>query len=230
MQDEAASGAASIGDVKHSYATADHGGWVVLDGRAVSSLTDGQKLAAAYLGWSTSIPDTRGLMPVAASALLSAGSTGGASKIARSALPNVTLSGSVDSTSITHSHASGTLVNSAIGSHSHTISLTTSAAGSHNHSYNMSNGATAVDGSASTASVSAINTSANTGAVADHTHTVSGSTATAAITSPTISGSTADNTASHSHAFTTPSLNGGVTQTDHLPPYVARTEFVYLGS
>ncbi len=33
----------------------------------------------------------------------------------------------------------------------------------------------------------------------------------------------------HTHTYTTPSLNGNVTQTDHLPPYIAFGKFIYLG-
>ncbi len=46
--------------------------------------------------------------------------------------------------------------------------------------------------------------------------------------SHTMIGETADESA-HTHTFTTDSMNGGVTQTDHLPPYIAFGKFIYLG-
>ena len=50
-----------IGDIKQSLATEDHSGWIILNGRAVSTLTDDQQLAASgILGFTTNIPDATG--------------------------------------------------------------------------------------------------------------------------------------------------------------------------
>ena len=47
-----------IGDIKPSYSTADHDGWYLLDGRAITSLpAAAQNNASAILGITTSLPD-----------------------------------------------------------------------------------------------------------------------------------------------------------------------------
>ncbi len=51
--------AGSFGDVKWGYQTADHNGWVLLDGRAVSLLTPSQQAQAANLGLTGNLPDGR---------------------------------------------------------------------------------------------------------------------------------------------------------------------------
>ncbi len=51
---------ATYGDVKSGFQTADHSGWVKLDGRAVSGLTATQKTAAASVGFTTNLPNATG--------------------------------------------------------------------------------------------------------------------------------------------------------------------------
>lgn len=48
-----------VGDVKSGFQTADHNGWVKLDGRAVSTLTVSQQAAAATLGFTANLPDAQ---------------------------------------------------------------------------------------------------------------------------------------------------------------------------
>ena len=51
-------GSSFIGDIKQSLVTEDHSGWIILNGRAVSTLTEDQQLAASgILGFTTNIPD-----------------------------------------------------------------------------------------------------------------------------------------------------------------------------
>jgi len=47
----------TIGDVKFGFQSADHGGWIRLEGRAKSTLTSTQQAAATSLGIGTTIPD-----------------------------------------------------------------------------------------------------------------------------------------------------------------------------
>jgi hypothetical protein len=61
---------------------------------------------------------------------------------------------------------------------------------------------------------SGTNTSTQTTGTGAHAHTLQGNTA---------------DESSHTHSFTTSSINGSVTQTDHLPPYIAFGKFIYLG-
>ena len=53
----APSGPATIGDFKHGFQTGDHGGWIKLNGRAVTTLLPGQQVEAAAFGWTANLPD-----------------------------------------------------------------------------------------------------------------------------------------------------------------------------
>jgi len=48
-----------FGDIKKGLQGSDHGGWVLLDGRLLSSLTTTQQAQAALLGITTNLPDAR---------------------------------------------------------------------------------------------------------------------------------------------------------------------------
>lgn len=50
--------AAPIGGIKQSFKTADHAGWILLNGRAVTTLSVTQRAyALATYGWGTTLPD-----------------------------------------------------------------------------------------------------------------------------------------------------------------------------
>ena len=55
---------ASTGDVKSGFQTTDHNGWILLDGRAISTLTDSQQQAAFALGFTTNIPDAESVVMI----------------------------------------------------------------------------------------------------------------------------------------------------------------------
>jgi hypothetical protein len=57
-------GGAILGDVKSGFQTADHNGWVKLDGRAVSTLTASQQTNAASLGFTANLPNAGGAVPM----------------------------------------------------------------------------------------------------------------------------------------------------------------------
>ena len=48
---------ATIGDVKSGFQTADHAGWLILNGRGVETLTETQQVASQSLGFANNIPD-----------------------------------------------------------------------------------------------------------------------------------------------------------------------------
>jgi hypothetical protein len=90
-----ANGGHIIGDIKQGLQTDDHNGWVKLDGRATSSLTSSQGLAAASIGISgSSIPDARNkvLMSRVGGSVNSTGGNNNVT-IAKSNLPNYNMSG-----------------------------------------------------------------------------------------------------------------------------------------
>lgn len=104
----------AYGDVKDSYQTADHSGWILADGRLVSTLTTEQQAVALALGWTTSIPDLTDRYRMGAGGARAVGDTFGSAVLALSNLPNVTFES--DDATFT---PSGTVTINSSGSHSH---------------------------------------------------------------------------------------------------------------
>lgn len=153
-----------LGDIKYSLATADHDGWYLLDGRAVSGLSASAKASAAGLGFTTNLPDTRDRVLQGKTDSESLGNKGGSNSLAitRANLPNISLSGTIAGTS-----------GSGGAAHMHTFSGTSASGGvAHTHTFS---GTSASGGVAHTHTFSG--TSANGGAA--HTHTFSGTSASA---------------------------------------------------
>jgi hypothetical protein len=188
-----------IGDIKDFYGVNDHGGWIYMDGRPVSSLTQGQRDACATLNIITNIPDARDRFVIGNGGSYNSGNKAGSTTIARSALPNVTLTGTTDG-GTAHKHSAGGLT-------------TQAGTGNHEHTYQQM-GTRNASGTDFVVGNGSNNNSASTTGTGAHTHTVVGDTATES---------------SHTHTFTTTSMNGNVTQTAHLPPLIAFGKFIYLG-
>lgn len=100
--------AAQIGAVKSSYQSADHAGWVRLDGRAKTALSATQQTRATALGIGANLPsdDGRILAGITTGQTIGQATDPGTITIAQNNLPNVTLT------------TSGT------GNHTHAISAT----------------------------------------------------------------------------------------------------------
>lgn len=115
---------ANYGDVKSGFQSADHSGWIKLDGRAVSSLSTAQRSAAATLGFSANLPN-------AASAYLtqSGGAMGSLSgsntlSLTQGNLPSVNFTGTSGSGgSHTHDVDPGLAYTSTNGNHQHYTSF-----------------------------------------------------------------------------------------------------------
>jgi hypothetical protein len=94
----------NYGDVKTGFQTADHNGWVKLDGRARSTLSSTQQAQATlYLGAGTNLPDASNAFLVQNGSAVGTVSGANTKTIARANLPNVTLSGTT-STDGSHTH------------------------------------------------------------------------------------------------------------------------------
>ena len=103
-------GVINYGNVKQGFQTTDHFGWILLDGRAVATLTATQQSIAARLGWTTNIPDATGRIGKMTGQ--TPGTAGGILNnqiyITQPQLPNVNLVGTTDG--IGHEdHAGATL-------------------------------------------------------------------------------------------------------------------------
>ncbi len=138
----------TYGDVKYSFQTTDHNGWVLMDGRAKTTLTATQQAAATALGFGESLPDLADKTIVGTSGSKPLGGTGGNASIsiAQNQLPDVTLT---TSTNGAHTHTAGTSTTyllSLVGIlgyqilNSTTNTTATSSSGSHNHTTSSING------------------------------------------------------------------------------------------
>jgi hypothetical protein len=92
-----------VGDAKSGFQSADHSGWILLNGRLKTSLTSTQQSNATSLGIGVNIPDAAGRAFIQGTLLAQIGSA----TIAQNQLPNASLS------------ISGSTGNA--GAHSHTI-------------------------------------------------------------------------------------------------------------
>jgi hypothetical protein len=130
-------GSAFTGDIKHSARAADHGGWYLLNGRAISTLPVAARAAAASLGFTGNIPNATNRVLKTKTGAETIGSVGGVNTItiARVNLPNVnftgTLTGAMDLAG-THAHRTQGNAGNA-GQHSHNVVGRTTANGNHRH-------------------------------------------------------------------------------------------------
>lgn len=85
--------AAQIGAVKSSFQSADHAGWVLLNGRAKTTLSATQQTRATALGIGANLPsdDGRILMGITTGQTIGQATNAGTITIAQNNLPNVTL-------------------------------------------------------------------------------------------------------------------------------------------
>ncbi len=83
-----------IGDVKQGFQTADHDGWVLLEGQDITTLTANQKINASSLGFVDFLPDARERV-LSSRTVGAPGSIGGNNTISllQNNLPNVILNG-----------------------------------------------------------------------------------------------------------------------------------------
>lgn len=112
---------AKYGDVKSGIHTQDHEGWVLLDGRAINTLTPSQQAVVASLGWVGNIPNASNAYLVQNGAALGAVSGSNTVTLTQGNLPNVNFTGNTSNA----------------GTHSHTtdpVAFNSGNAGGHNHS------------------------------------------------------------------------------------------------
>ncbi len=97
--------APKVGDIKNGFQTADHKGWYLLNGRAVSTLATNPKARAAALGFTTNLPDAtdRFLKNTGGSDNLATTSGTDTFTLIQANLPNVTFTGTTNTTG-NHTH------------------------------------------------------------------------------------------------------------------------------
>ncbi|MDR4953625.1 hypothetical protein REB14_15710 [Chryseobacterium sp. ES2] len=139
------------GTISNSFAAADHKGWYLLDGRAVSSLPANVQARAASLGFTVSLPNANDRFIKTKDAAETLGSLSGNATVTlvQANLPNVFFTGST-STDGAHTHTysdrgAGASVNSGSGANNPVADNTsdtykTADAGVHTHSLSFSSG------------------------------------------------------------------------------------------
>ena len=92
-----AGGSASnnYGDVKTGFQTADHNGWIKLNGRAKSTLSSTQQTQATALGIGSSLPNANNAFLVQNGTTIGSVSGSNSVSLSQNQLPNVTYTGSI---------------------------------------------------------------------------------------------------------------------------------------
>ncbi|WP_147239352.1 hypothetical protein [Tenacibaculum sp. E3R01] len=95
----------TIGDIVYSSLTADHSGWYLLNGRAITTLPTNAQTNATNLGFTTNLPNAEDRVLKHPSATQNIGDTGGQANtvLTQANLPNVTFNGTT-STNGNHNH------------------------------------------------------------------------------------------------------------------------------
>ena len=135
------------GELKRGFQSADHDGWIKLDGRNLTLLSTAQRANATLLGLSGSLPNLANLVLVQNSGQALGAVFGDANdrKLTRNQLPNFTLSGST-STNGAHTHSVNTSNNIHLynghnrqgATRHHRATKTTNSAGNHSHTVSIS--------------------------------------------------------------------------------------------
>jgi hypothetical protein len=153
--------AAQIGAVKSSYQSADHAGWVRLDGRAKAALSATQQTRATALGIGANLPSDDGRILAGLNTGQTLGQTtpAGSITIAQNNLPNVTLTtatgggGHTHDVSATFSLPASSLVGtatayivkigpSASSNFTPTVTASTTTDGAHTHTFPLNGNVT----------------------------------------------------------------------------------------
>ena len=141
----------NIGDIKYSFNPADHNGWYLLDGRAISSLSANAQVNAAALGFSGNLPNATDRFLKANDGSETLGNTGGSATIvvSQANLPNVNFTGTTNTAGAhTHSYTDNgdttigsiSLLGLGTGADNTAGSYTTGSAGSHSHTVTVASG------------------------------------------------------------------------------------------
>ena len=195
----------TYGDVKTGFQSADHSGWVKLDGRAKSSLTANQQAQATALGISSNLPDATNAVLMQSSGSLGAVTGSMSMTLAQNQLPNITPTITVNNTTATMQNA---------GAHEHPISVVSSTIGGYPFGVPNAFKKELIPTSEANADLTdrGGGTLVNTGIIGSagsHSHTID----------------------AHNHTATSTSINGGVTQQtiNITPRSLVVNTFIYLG-
>ena len=135
-----------IGDIKYSAQSADHNGWILLDGRSIATLNAGQQANAVGLGFAASLPNASNTLLVDNGSAPGSITGSNTAVLAQTNLPNFNFTGTTNTTG-NHTHTYDALSsgipntkNGAKNSSGGNSGSTTGAAGNHNHTLSFNTG------------------------------------------------------------------------------------------
>lgn len=210
---------AEFGDVKHGYQKYDHGGWWIMNGRSVSTISAKAQQAAYLLGITSNLPDMRNKTVFGSMNESGLGGTAGSNTISRNNLPiaGLTFSGTSDDNNRDHTHKvdpPSTSTNTT-GSHSHTVDYNTAV-----KKDGDPDGAADTDATSGYWRSGNISVRATVQKTGSHTHSVD-------IAEFDSGGASQKHT--HTFSGTTESMNGGDTQVPFMQAHLRLNYFIYLG-
>lgn len=134
----------SFGDVKSGVQAADHAGWVLLDGRSISTLSSSQQAIANSLGFSGTLPNANNAFLVQNGTSIGSISGSNTTTLSQANLPNVNFNGTAASAG-SHSHTvDPTATNSTTqGSHDHVTPVQVISTSTYSHNHGVGNGSSA---------------------------------------------------------------------------------------
>jgi hypothetical protein len=227
---------AKVGNLKSAFLTTDHDGWILLNGRAVNTLTTSQQTAWATLGIAGSN------LPDATNRVLLQGTIGaqiGSSSISQANLPNISLAVSTSSAGTPAGSISSDSAGTPAGSTSNTSAGTPAGSidtqGAHTHSQTEKYRTNAI-GSGSFWGVdpgaTTVFTGNSTGSAGSHNHNFTGSALPGHTHSLSMSALPA-----HTHTFTGSALPGhthsvslGGSGAAYTPAAIGVNHFLFLGA
>lgn len=235
---------ASLGDVKSGFQSTDHSGWILLDGRPLTSLTPNQQAAATAIGFTTSLPDATNAYLSQNGGLVGAVTGTNTTTVTQANLPNINFTGTTASAG-NHNHSvdPAPVSTSSNGNHNHITdpaAVNTSAGGNHTHSLNMvdadDGNFSNVNGQYPTGDASKFNGAdhyVSTEAAGNHSHSVNipattSTTAGAHTHTVDIPSTNSTTTGAHIHNVTV-SSGGSDDPIDITPRSLTVNMFVYLG-
>ncbi|MEN9969348.1 MAG: hypothetical protein RIR94_1545 [Bacteroidota bacterium] len=224
----------TLGDMKSGFQSADHSGWIKLDGRAISTLSTNQQAVAVSLGFTTNLPDASSAYPVQNTGTLGAVVGANTTTLTQANLPNVSFTGTAANAGAHTHNTDPAAINSGYnGDHAHSGS--TSTAGGHNHThtdyyFSENNGQNwGWFGSASSDYDNRGHSITGTTSWAgDHTHTISTNTTGGHTHTVDIPSTTSSSDGTHSHAVSVAS-GGTATPINIAPKSLIVNMFIYLG-
>ena len=196
--------ATQYGDIKSGIQIIDHSGWVLLDGRALNTLSATQQIVASVLGLSGNLPDATDAYLVQNGSTMASVTGTNTTTLTQSNLPSVTFTGT-SSNAGSHTHVvDPPAINTQFGG-SHTHSGNTNTTGNHSHAGN----AVSRGGNGGTGRELAVGDSHNYGtytpsvqSAGNHSHTLTINSSGTHSHSVDIPATTSTNNGGHSHTVT----------------------------